>query len=115
MYDIYDIIAIALFGGILTVLVQVVVTLGSLPGKIGQKRGHPQTAAITIASWLGIATLVLGALVASGAEAISFTAMGFLWPFALVWAFQKPSAASRPPAERQSDGHNRPGGEEVAS
>src|SRR5215475_5765302 len=99
MIDIFDIITFVLFGGILAVTVQVVVTLGTLPGRIAQKRDHPQTAAIAIASWLGIATLTLGATVASGAEAISFTAMGFLWPFALVWASLKPSGARFPPVE----------------
>src|SRR5262245_32868533 len=115
MYDIYDIIALGLFGAILAVGVQVVVTLGSLPGQVAKQRDHPQTAAINIASWLGLATLVLGAVVASGAEAISFTAMGCLWPLALVYAFLKPIGAGPPPAELQSEGHQRPGGREVAS
>jgi hypothetical protein len=113
--DVYDIIAFVLFGAILAVSVQVVVTLGTLPGRVAQKRGHPQAGAIAIASWLGLATLVLGAVVARGAEAISFTAMGFLWPFALVCAYLKPLRAGPPPAEPQSDGPNRPGGTEVAS
>jgi hypothetical protein len=115
MIDVYDIITFVLFGGIVAVMVQVVVTLGSLPGRIAQKQDHPQAAAITIASWLGLATLVLGAVVASGAEAISFTAMGFLWPLALVYAYLKPLRAGPPPAAPQADGPNRPGGKEVAS
>jgi hypothetical protein len=105
--DIYDIVAFVLFGGIVAVMVQVVVTLGSLPGRIAQKRDHPQAAAITIASWLGLATLVLGAVVTSGAEAISFTAMGFLWPLALVFAFLKSFGAGPSLAD--------PVGKEVAS
>ena len=113
--DAYDIIAFALFAGILAVSVQVVVTLGTLPGQVAKKRDHPQAAAITIASWLGLATLVLGAVVASGAEAISFTAMGFLWPFALVCAYLKPLRAGPPLAELQPEGHQRPGGREVPS
>ena len=115
MFDVYDIITFVLFAGILAVSVQVVVTLGTLPGRIAQKRGHPQAAAISIASWLGLATLVLGAVAASGAETVSFTAMGFLWPLALVCAFLKPLRVGPPPAEPQSDGPNRPGGKEVAS
>jgi Protein of unknown function (DUF3302) len=114
MIDIFDIITFFLFGGIVAVMVQVVVTLGSLPGRIAQKRNHPQAEAISIASWLGLATLVLGAVVTSGAEAISFTAMGFLWPLALVFAFLKPIGAGPPPAALQSEGHNRPEGK-VAS
>src|SRR5262245_32668722 len=112
--DIYDIIAFVLFAAILAVTVQVVVTLGTLPGRIAQKRDHPQAAAIAIASWLGLATLVLGATVASGAEAVSFTAMGILWPLALVCAYLKPIGARIPPAEPQALGPNRPGGKEVA-
>src|SRR5262249_58668618 len=98
MKDIYDIIALGLFGAILAVGVQVVVTLGSLPGQVAQKRCHPQTAAINIAGWVGIATLALGAVV-GGTDAISFILMGILWPVTLVWAFQKPLAAGPPPAE----------------
>ena len=115
MIDIYDIITFVLFGGIVAVTVQVVVTLGTLPGRIAQKRDHPHAAAIVIASWLGIATLALGATVVSGAEAVSFTAMGFLWPVALVCAYLKPIGTRRLPAETQTLGPNRPGGQEVAS
>jgi hypothetical protein len=114
MIDAYDIIAFVVFAGITAVTVQVVVTLGTLPGRIAQKRGHSQPTAITIASWLGLATLVLGATVASGAEAVSFTAMGFLWPLALVWANLKSFGARLPPAETQAGGPNRPAGTEVA-
>jgi hypothetical protein len=114
MKDIYDIIAIGLFGAILAVGVQVVVTLGSLPGEVAKKRDHPQTAAINIASWVGIATLALGAVV-GGTDAISFILMGILWPVALVWAFQKPITAGPPLAVPQPEGHQRPGGREMAS
>ena len=112
--DTYDIIAFVLFGAILAVSVQVVVTLGTLPGQVAKTRDHPQTAAINIASWVGIATLALGAVV-GGTDAISFILMGILWPVALVWAFQKPIAAGPPLAELQSEGHQRSGGREVAS
>jgi hypothetical protein len=47
----------------------IVVILGDLPGRIAQKRGHPQAGGITAASWLGLAT------------------SGVLWLIALVWAF----------------------------
>ena len=46
----------------------VIVVLGSLPGKIARKRGHPWPDAVNAASWIGLAT-------------------GVLWPFAFVWAF----------------------------
>src|SRR5262249_39459890 len=114
MIDLFDIIAFVLFGVLLTVIVQVAVTLGSLPGQVGQKRGHPQAAAISIASWGGIAALGLGA-VWTGPDARTLSTIGLLWPLALVWAFLKPNAAGPPLAERQPDGHQRPGGEGVAS
>jgi hypothetical protein len=72
MIDIFDIIAFVVFAVLLLVAVIMVVTLGQLPGRIAQKRGHPQAAAISVAGWLGIATL------------------GLLWPVALIWAFLKP-------------------------
>lgn len=50
--------------------------LGELPGKIAAGREHPQAEAIRVAGWLGL-------LMA-----------GVLWPFALIWAFTRPS----PPA-----------------
>jgi len=54
--------AVLLLAGVI-----VVVTLGLLPRQIAEKRGHPQVAAIDVASWLGVATL------------------GILGPIALVW------------------------------
>ncbi len=72
MIDIFDIMAFAVFAVLLAAAVVIVVGMGSLPGWIAQKRGHPQAAAINVASWLGVATL------------------GLLWPLALIWAFLKP-------------------------
>ena len=97
MIDVFDIFAFVVFGVLLVAAVVVVVTLGSLPGQIAQKRGHPQAAAITVASWLGIAT------------------MGLLWPLALIWAFLKPAVAVPPRSGPRPDGHQRPAGKEVAS
>ena len=101
MIDVFDIIAFVLFGVLLAVFLQVLVTLGSLPGQVARKRAHPQAAAINIASWVGIATLALGAVVPR-ADANAFTLMGILWPIALVWGFLKPVAAGPPPAGPQS-------------
>jgi hypothetical protein len=85
MFDIFDVMAFAVFAVLLAVGVILVVVLGSLPGWVAQKRGHPQAAAINVASWLGLATL------------------GLFWPFALIWAFLNPRAAvpsgSAPTAE----------------
>ena len=58
-----------------------VVKLGPLPGQIAQRRGHPQADAIKVAGWIGIITL------------------GFLWPFALIWAYTHSPRASADTAE----------------
>jgi Protein of unknown function (DUF3302) len=73
--DVFDIIAFVVFGVLVAAAVIVVVVLGSLPGRVAWQRGHPQAAAITVAGWLGLATL------------------GILWPVALIWAFLQPRSA----------------------
>jgi hypothetical protein len=77
MIDVFDIMAFVVLAVLLSAVVIVVVSLGSLPGQIAQKRGHPQVAAVTVASWLGIAT------------------GGVLWPLALIWAFLKVEEQAR--------------------
>jgi hypothetical protein len=72
MIDIFDIIAFVVFAVLIVAVVIIVVSLGQLPGRIAEKRGHPQAAAINVASWLGLAT------------------GGVLWVIALIWAFLKP-------------------------
>jgi len=47
--------------------------LGELPGRIAEKREHPQAEAIRVAGWIGLLTL------------------GVLWPFALIWAYTRPN------------------------
>jgi hypothetical protein len=76
MFDILDIFALVVIAVLVAAVVVVVVSLGSLPGSIAQKRCHPQATAISVTSWLGIATL------------------GLLWPLALIWAFLKPASAT---------------------
>ena len=46
----------------------VVVYVGSVPGKIARRRGHPWPDAVNAASWIGLAT-------------------GVFWPVAFIWAF----------------------------
>ena len=70
--DVYDIIAFVVFVVLIVAAVILIVLLGSLPGSIAAKRGHPQAAAMNVAGWLGIATL------------------GLLWPIALIWAYLTP-------------------------
>jgi len=71
--DAFDVIAFAVFAVTPVAAVVIVVTVGQLPGRIARRRGHPQADAISVASWLGVATL------------------GLLWPVALIWAFLKPA------------------------
>jgi hypothetical protein len=75
MIDAFDVMAFGVFAALLVAAVIVVVGLGSLPGWIARKRGHPQAVAVNVAGWLGLATA------------------GLLWPFALIWAFLKLPAA----------------------
>jgi len=90
MLDVFDYIAFAVFALLLAVAVVLVVSLGQLPGRIAQERGHPQAAAINVASWLGLATL------------------GLLWPLALIWAFLKPfPVVSSAPAENKEAWHTK--------
>src|SRR5207244_4354129 len=77
--DILDIFAFVVLAVLLATGVVIIVALGSLPGAIARKRGHPQAAAINVASWLGVATL------------------GILWPLALIWAFLNPVAVVNTP------------------
>lgn len=58
----------------------VIVVLGTLPGKIARKRGHPHPQAVDAASWIGLAT-------------------GIFWPLAFIWAFLPiPAGAGQRPA-----------------
>jgi hypothetical protein len=77
MFDALDIMAFAVFAVIITAMVIVLVTLGQLPGKIAERRGHPQAAAINAAGWLALVLPVL-------------------WPIALIWAFLRPIAPLSP-------------------
>jgi hypothetical protein len=63
-----DVAALIIIFFIIILAAVVIVALGTLPGKIARKRGHPYPDAVNAASWIGLAT-------------------GVLWPFAFVWAF----------------------------
>jgi prepilin signal peptidase PulO-like enzyme (type II secretory pathway) len=54
---------------LLGVTVFVVWLLGSLPGHVAQRRGHPWADAVSVAGWV---TLIFGFV---------------LWPLALIWAY----------------------------
>jgi hypothetical protein len=77
----FDTVALVFWMLILATLIITFVWLGSLPGEIARKRGHPQAAAITPLGWVGLLCFVF-------------------WPIALVWAFvQSPGAAAPPKKE----------------
>ena len=59
MLDAFDVMAFAVFGVLLAVAVVLVITLGQLPGRNSQNRGHPQTPAIIVASWFGAVELII--------------------------------------------------------
>ena len=64
---------LVLFSLLVVLLVWFLVEMAMLPGKIAQKRNHPQAEAILVAGWLGL-----------------LMTMGVLWAFAVVWAYTKP-------------------------
>jgi hypothetical protein len=63
-----DVVALIIIFIIIILAAVVIVALGTLPGKIAQKRGHPYPDAVNAASWIGLAT-------------------GVFWPIAFIWAF----------------------------
>lgn len=92
-FGVLDAVTFVVFALLTAVAVILVVSLGQLPGQLARKWGHPQAAAINVASWLGLAT------------------GGLLWPLALIWAFMMPPAAelamvppAADPAKRSSGG-----------
>ena len=81
----FDIFAFVVFGILFLAIVVAIVGLGSLPGNIARRRGHPQADAITAASWIGIASL------------------GIFWPIAFVWAFFRPANDAVAQTSRESE------------
>ncbi len=70
--DVFDYFAFVVIGVLVATVIVAIVVLGSLPGKIAVRRGHPYATAVSAASW------------------ISFVTLGALWPLAFVWAFIPP-------------------------
>ena len=65
---------------LLAVAGYVIVLLGTTPGKIARRRGHPQADAINVCSWLGVVFI------------FSFFV---LWPVALIWAYTRPAEEAK--------------------
>jgi hypothetical protein len=65
----YDILAWIVLIILVATLIAAFWLMGSLPGHIARRRGHPWPEAVTVAGWI---TLIFGFA---------------LWPVALIWAF----------------------------
>ena len=65
----YDIFAWVVLVIVLAVIVLVVWLMGSLPGHVARRRGHPYAEAVGVAGWI---TLIFGFV---------------LWPVAVIWAY----------------------------
>jgi hypothetical protein len=70
-----DYVALGVIFFLLILVTVAIVLIGSLPGKIAVKRGHPWPEAVNVASWIGLAT-------------------GVFWPIAFIWAYLPLPAAS---------------------
>jgi len=70
--SVLDIFALIVMAILLAVVIWLVVLLGSMPGDIARKRGHPQAEAISVLGWIGVITL------------------GMSWFIAIVWAYTIP-------------------------
>ena len=81
-------VALGVIAFLIVMIAVIIVQLGSLPGKIAHRRGHPQADAVNAASW------------------ISFVTLGALWPLAFVWAFFKGGSSS---PDQQTNGQQASG------
>ena len=75
----YDIFAWIVLIILIAVIVLVVWLMGSTPGQVARRRGHPWADAVAVAGWV---TLIFGFA---------------LWPLALIWAYV--DVPARPPEE----------------
>lgn len=76
----FDIFAWVVLAILIATIAAVFCLMGSLPGHIAKRRGHPQAQAVTVAGWI---TLIFGFA---------------LWPVALIWAYvDVPARATQGP------------------
>jgi hypothetical protein len=76
MIDIFAWVVLIL---LIVTLVAILVVLGTMPGRIARRRGHPWAEAVTVGSWT---TLVFGFV---------------FWPLVLIWAYVDVPAKPRAP------------------
>ncbi len=77
----YDIFAWIVLLILLAVILFVIWLMGSLPGHVARRRGHPWADAVRIAGWI---TLIFGFA---------------LWPLAMIWAYVDVPAPHRVEAQ----------------
>lgn len=77
----YDIFAWIVLVILLAVILFVIWLMGSLPGHVARRRGHPWADAVRIAGWI---TLIFGFA---------------LWPLAMIWAYVDVPAPHRVEAQ----------------
>jgi hypothetical protein len=65
----FDIFAWIILIILVATMIAVFCLMGSLPGHVARRRGHPQAQAVTVAGWV---TLICGFA---------------LWPVAMIWAY----------------------------
>jgi hypothetical protein len=77
--------ALAVLAMMVAMVVALFVVLGSLPGHIAKKRGHPNAKAIQIGGWATLLLAVVG------------------WPFVLMWAMSGPKSDRDPDVTGAND------------
>jgi len=85
-----DIFALIILLVVLLTIIGIALALAMAPGRIAQRRGHPQAEAITVCGWWGLLTA------------------GILLPVAWIWAYTNPGEAlagqtspTEPPTDSQ--------------
>jgi hypothetical protein len=86
--DALDVMALFCLAMMAVIFVSIFIFLGSLPGQIAKKRGHPNAKAIPVGGW---ATLV-------------FALVG--WPFVLMWAMAKQDSKKDQVDDAESEADN---------
>lgn len=74
-----DLLAWVVLIVVLAVIVLVIWLMGSMPGHVARRRGHPCAEAVNVAGWI---TLIFGFA---------------LWPISMIWAYV--DAPAKPPSE----------------
>lgn len=82
--SVLDIFAWVVLVVLVGTLIAIFVFLAMLPGRIAQRRNHPQYEAVNVAGWLGA------------------IALGVFWPLALVWAFYVSPGQKLPKTEEEA-------------